>query len=61
MPLRKGKKAVGGNISMLMHEGKPQKQAIAIALSMAGKSRKKRGISKKNSPMSKPWGSLCKD
>ena len=42
MPLHKGKsdKAVSANISMLMHEGKPQKQSIAIAMSMAGKSKK---------------------
>jgi len=33
MPLKKGKKAVGENIKKLMKEGRPQKQAIAIALS----------------------------
>ena len=46
MPLRKGKsdKVVGQNIGELMHTGKyPQKQAIAIAMSQAGRSKKKKG------------------
>lgn len=43
MPLRKGKSqaAVSSNIRTLLEEGKPRAQAIAIALSKAGKSRKK--------------------
>ena len=45
MSLKKGSsdKVVSENIRTEMHAGKPQKQAIAIAMSKAGKSRKKRG------------------
>lgn len=41
MPLKRGssKKVIGENISELVHSGRPQKQAIAIAYSKAGKSR----------------------
>jgi hypothetical protein len=37
----KSKKAISQNIATEMKAGKPQKQAIAIAYSVAGKSKKK--------------------
>jgi len=44
MPLKAGrsKKVVSENVSELVHSGRPQKQAVAIAMSKAGLSRRKR-------------------
>jgi len=43
MPLKKGssKKVISENIKELVHSGRPKNQAIAIAMSKAGKSRRK--------------------
>ena len=40
MPLKKGKANIGRNIKTEMAAGKPRKQAIAIAMNVAGKSKR---------------------
>jgi hypothetical protein len=44
MPLKKGKsrKTVSANLSKLVREGRPQKQAVAIAMSEAGMGREEK-------------------
>jgi len=53
MPLKSGssRQAISDNITTEMHHGKPQKQAIAIAMRKAGKSwsTKRGGRRKKHS------------
>ena len=56
MPLKSGKsnKVVSENIATEMHAGKPQDQAIAIAMSKAGRSKKK--AKRKGNPFKNAMG-----
>ena len=47
MPLLKGRKNIGKNIKTEMAHGKSHRQAIAIAMKVAGISKKKKGKKKK--------------
>ena len=57
MPLVKGKsrKAVSSNIKTLIEEGRPQKQAVAISMGMAGMKKEMSEMEKKKKKMMKGY------
>jgi hypothetical protein len=58
MPLEKGssKKVVSDNIAELRKSGRPENQAVAIAMSEAGKSKPKYGKRKPGGELTKALG-----
>jgi len=50
VPLKKGKseKVISANIKELRNSGRPERQAVAIAMSEAGKSRKLKPVKRKS-------------
>lgn len=62
MPLMKGSSdaVISANIAELRRSGRPEKQAVAIAFSKAGKSKKAKGVAKKAAKPHKPGIELKK-